>query len=105
MGRCCCHKIELKISHIQSSAKFFLFRFHPGCINMNAEEAKRLDHFFCENCSSEGQKKLQNSHATSRHADTKVFSFNEISEFDSIHLLVLGMCERKMYMLKLKWIC
>nr|POF20894.1 chromatin remodeling protein shl [Quercus suber] len=46
--------------------------FHPACINMSAEEAKRLDHFYCENCSSEGQKKLQNSHTASRHLDTKV---------------------------------
>ncbi|MBA0855974.1 hypothetical protein Goshw_021758 [Gossypium schwendimanii] len=45
--------------------------FHPACIEMTAEEAKRLDHFFCESCSSEGQKKLQNSHAASRHSDTK----------------------------------
>ncbi|MBA0635667.1 hypothetical protein Godav_029343 [Gossypium davidsonii] len=47
--------------------------FHPACIEMTAEEAKRLDHFFCESCSSEGQKKLQNSQAASRHSDTKVF--------------------------------
>ncbi|KAH0977284.1 hypothetical protein GBA52_027003 [Prunus armeniaca] len=46
--------------------------FHPACIDMNAEEAKRLDHFFCEGCSSEGQKKLQNSHTASKHPDTKV---------------------------------
>ncbi|MBA0874015.1 hypothetical protein Goshw_027555, partial [Gossypium schwendimanii] len=40
---------------------------------MTAEEAKILDHFFCETCSSKGQKKLQNSHAASRPSDTKVF--------------------------------
>ncbi|KAJ6402853.1 hypothetical protein OIU84_014873 [Salix udensis] len=28
--------------------------FHPACIEMSAEEAKRLGHFFCEKCSSEG---------------------------------------------------
>uniref|UniRef100_A0A0V0HSW8 Chromatin remodeling protein SHL-like n=1 Tax=Solanum chacoense TaxID=4108 RepID=A0A0V0HSW8_SOLCH len=48
--------------------------FHPTCIDMTPEEAKRLDHFFCQNCSSEDQKKLLNSHATSRHADIKVES-------------------------------
>ncbi|MBA0667223.1 hypothetical protein Goklo_000340, partial [Gossypium klotzschianum] len=47
--------------------------FHPACIEMTAEEAKILDHFFCETCSSSGQKKLQNSHAASRPSDTKVF--------------------------------
>ncbi|KAH9656928.1 Chromatin remodeling protein SHL [Citrus sinensis] len=46
--------------------------FHPNCINMTAEEAKRLDHFFCESCSTEGQKKLQNSQANGRHSDAKV---------------------------------
>lgn len=40
---------------------------------MTAEEAKRLDHFFCESCSTEGQKKLQNSQANGRHSDAKVF--------------------------------
>jgi len=49
------------------------FRFHPACIDMTVEEAKRLDHFFCESCSAEGQKKLQNTHSASRHSDTKVF--------------------------------
>lgn len=45
--------------------------FHPACINMTVEEAKRLDNFFCENCSSESQKKLQNSHTATRHTDSK----------------------------------
>ncbi|PRQ23928.1 hypothetical protein RchiOBHm_Chr6g0266801 [Rosa chinensis] len=39
---------------------------------MSAEEAERLDHFFCEGCSPEGQKKLENSHTVSRQLDTKV---------------------------------
>ncbi|XP_020552090.1 chromatin remodeling protein SHL isoform X1 [Sesamum indicum] len=46
--------------------------FHPNCIDMTAEEAKRLDHFYCHNCSSEDQKKLHNSHVSTRHADAKV---------------------------------
>ncbi|KAF3634397.1 putative salt tolerance-like protein-like [Capsicum annuum] len=48
------------------------FKFHPACIDMTPEEARRLDHFFCQNCSSEDQKKLLNPHATSRHSDIKV---------------------------------
>ena len=40
---------------------------------MSAEKAKKLDHFFCESCSPEGQKKLQNSQSTSKIAETKVF--------------------------------
>lgn len=55
---------------------------------MTAEEARRLDHFFCESCSSEDQKKLQNSHSNSRHSDTKVFPLIAagkcyIADFDS----------------------
>ncbi|XP_022971449.1 chromatin remodeling protein SHL isoform X3 [Cucurbita maxima] len=48
--------------------------FHPACIEMSAEKAKKLDHFFCESCSPEGQKKLQNSQSTSKIAETKVDS-------------------------------
>ncbi|KAM3376976.1 chromatin remodeling protein EBS isoform X2 [Capsicum galapagoense] len=47
-------------------------KFHPACIDMTPEEARRLDHFFCQNCSSEDQKKLLNPHATSRHSDRKI---------------------------------
>ncbi|KAL3515130.1 hypothetical protein ACH5RR_022032 [Cinchona calisaya] len=46
--------------------------FHPTCIDVNIEEAKKLKHFFCENCSSGNQKKLNNYHAASRHSETKV---------------------------------
>ncbi|KAM7264417.1 hypothetical protein ACFE04_002100 [Oxalis oulophora] len=46
--------------------------FHPACIDMSPEEAKRLDHFFCENCSSQGQNKLHNSHTAGRDSDIKV---------------------------------
>ncbi|KAJ8450902.1 hypothetical protein Cgig2_032527 [Carnegiea gigantea] len=45
--------------------------FHPACIEMTAEEAKRLEHFFCQNCSSDDQK-LQNSHNGVRLSDMKV---------------------------------
>jgi hypothetical protein len=75
-GGDCFHQMDLCIKCTQLVHIFeFWSRFHPACINMNAEEAKRLDHFFCENCSSESQKKLQNSHNASRHSDTKVFTF------------------------------
>ncbi|KAI9180535.1 hypothetical protein LWI28_005810 [Acer negundo] len=54
-----------------SACSYSTTRFHPACINMTVEEAKRLDHFFCETCSTEGQKNLQNSHAATRHSETK----------------------------------
>ncbi|KAI7757344.1 hypothetical protein M8C21_017131 [Ambrosia artemisiifolia] len=46
--------------------------FHPACIEMTPEEAKQIEHFYCGNCSTEEQKLLQNTHATSKHTDTKV---------------------------------
>ncbi|KAL1801814.1 hypothetical protein ACET3Z_030461 [Daucus carota] len=46
--------------------------FHPKCIDMTIEDAQKIEHFFCQNCLSEAQKKIQNSRATSRPSDTKV---------------------------------
>lgn len=46
--------------------------FHPHCINMTAEEAKKLEHFFCQSCSAQDEKKTQNSHTASRHSAIKV---------------------------------
>ncbi|KAL1544225.1 [histone H3]-lysine-36 demethylase [Salvia divinorum] len=46
--------------------------FHPTCIDMTMEEAQRIDHFYCHNCSSEDQKKLQESHVSPRSANVKV---------------------------------
>ncbi|XP_010268624.1 PREDICTED: chromatin remodeling protein EBS-like isoform X1 [Nelumbo nucifera] len=46
--------------------------FHPHCIDLTAEEAKTLEHFFCQSCSFQDQKKLFNSHNVSRNSETKV---------------------------------
>lgn len=47
---------------------------------MAPDEAKTLEHFYCESCSTEEQKLLQTSNVTSRHTDMKVilwiFSFH-----------------------------
>ncbi|KAK6121464.1 hypothetical protein DH2020_044794 [Rehmannia glutinosa] len=40
--------------------------------DMTPEEAKRVDHFYCHTCSSEDQKRLENSHVSTRIADAKV---------------------------------
>ncbi|XP_058110627.1 chromatin remodeling protein EBS-like isoform X2 [Magnolia sinica] len=45
--------------------------FHPPCINMTVEEAKRLEHFFCHICAADDEKKTQNSHSVSRHSELK----------------------------------
>ncbi|KAJ4963423.1 hypothetical protein NE237_023362 [Protea cynaroides] len=46
--------------------------FHTHCINMTPEEAEKLEHFFCQSCSPEDQKKLNSSHNASRHIEMKV---------------------------------
>lgn len=33
------------------------FRFHPSCMGMTIEEAKKLDQFLCPDCSSEDDAK------------------------------------------------
>ncbi|GJY31414.1 WD repeat-containing protein 13 [Tanacetum coccineum] len=45
--------------------------FHPACIDMNVDEAKRMEHFFCQSCLSDEPKIT--SHASSRHAVMKPF--------------------------------
>ena len=32
-------------------------RFHPSCMGMTIEEAKKLDHFLCSDCSSDDDAK------------------------------------------------
>nr|GEX48290.1 beta-galactosidase 3-like [Tanacetum cinerariifolium] len=44
--------------------------FHPACIDMNVDEAKRMEHFFCQSCLSDEPKIT--SHANSRHAVMKM---------------------------------
>ncbi|GER50335.1 PHD finger family protein / bromo-adjacenthomology (BAH) domain-containing protein [Striga asiatica] len=46
--------------------------FHPMCVGMTHEEAKRLDRFHCIDCSSEDQKKLHDNHVSMRQADVKI---------------------------------
>ncbi|CAG7898969.1 unnamed protein product [Brassica rapa] len=45
--------------------------FHPSCIGTTIEAAKKLDHFYCEECSPE-QQDLDNSNSTSKNTDAKV---------------------------------
>ncbi|XP_018463648.1 chromatin remodeling protein SHL [Raphanus sativus] len=45
--------------------------FHPSCIGTTIEAAKKLEHFYCEECSPEPQD-LDNSISTSKNTDAKV---------------------------------
>ncbi|WZY69185.1 hypothetical protein YC2023_001425 [Brassica napus] len=47
--------------------------YHPGCVGMTIEEAKKLDHFVCAECSSDDDvKKSQNGFTASPADDVKV---------------------------------
>ncbi|CAF2026499.1 unnamed protein product [Brassica napus] len=47
--------------------------YHPACVGMTIEEAKKLDHFVCAECSSDDDvKKSQNGFAASPADDVKV---------------------------------
>ncbi|KAJ0982377.1 hypothetical protein J5N97_010632 [Dioscorea zingiberensis] len=48
--------------------------YHPTCINMTVEEAKKLEHFFCQSCGPENGKKTQNSQNGSGESELKVAS-------------------------------
>lgn len=51
----------------------FLFaRYHPACVGMTIEEAKRLDHFACSECSDDDTKRANNGFSASPEADMKV---------------------------------
>ncbi|KAF2532694.1 hypothetical protein F2Q70_00032885 [Brassica cretica] len=46
--------------------------YHPACVGMTIEEAKKLDHFVCAECSSDDDvKKSQNGFAASPADDVK----------------------------------
>ena len=48
-------------------------RFHPSCMGMTIEEAKKLDHFLCSDCSSDDDaKRSLNAFPVSPSVETKV---------------------------------
>ncbi|CAN1811262.1 Chromatin remodeling protein EBS [Linum perenne] len=52
-------------------------RYHPACVGMTIEEAKKLDHFVCSECAPENEvKRSQNGFSESPTADGKVRILN-----------------------------
>uniref|UniRef100_A0A9I9ELV6 Thioredoxin domain-containing protein n=1 Tax=Cucumis melo TaxID=3656 RepID=A0A9I9ELV6_CUCME len=48
--------------------------FHPSCMGMTIEEAKKLDHFLCSDCSSENEaKRSLNAFSVSPSGEAKIF--------------------------------
>eukprot|EP00249_Psilotum_nudum_P018003 c26594_g1_i3 orf=466-1116(+) len=47
--------------------------FHPQCMSLSPEQVKKMDHFYCPDCSSQdGDKKSRNSHRASPPSETKL---------------------------------
>lgn len=50
-----------------------VFRYHPACVSMTIEEAKKLEHFVCSECASDADIKTnENTFSASPVADSKV---------------------------------
>lgn len=69
----------------------FWFRFHPTCVDMIPEEAERLDHFYCLNCSPENKNKLHNSRASTRETDVKVINSTPMRIYLTIHCILCSL--------------
>lgn len=74
------------ISFFPSHELFDVCRYHPACVGMTIEEAKKLDHFVCAECSSDDDvKKSQNGFSASPADDVVKVSLFRIYK---LHLSV-----------------
>ncbi|EER96695.1 hypothetical protein BDA96_02G202900 [Sorghum bicolor] len=49
--------------------------FHPSCMGMTIEQAKKIDHYMCSDCAKEnGAKRPSNSYPVSPNSDSKIES-------------------------------
>uniref|UniRef100_A0A6N2KHV6 BAH domain-containing protein n=1 Tax=Salix viminalis TaxID=40686 RepID=A0A6N2KHV6_SALVM len=56
--------------------------YHPACVDMTIEEAKKLDHFMCSECASDDDvKRSQNGFSASSLADVKARLFSILFPF------------------------
>ncbi|RZC08858.1 Chromatin remodeling protein EBS isoform A [Glycine soja] len=68
-------------------------RYHPACMGMTIEEAKKLDHFVCSECSSDDDmKKPQATFSASLGADGKLQNQEDIGVLIETHAKVPDMC-------------
>ncbi|KAG8489429.1 hypothetical protein CXB51_017844 [Gossypium anomalum] len=75
-----CNAKDARIEHLLmsdfSTIEFNPTRFHPSCMEMTIEEAKRLDHFLCSDCTSEDDaKRSMNTFPVSASLEPKVRAF------------------------------
>jgi len=47
--------------------------FHPSCMGMTIEQAKKIDHYMCSDCAKEnGAKRTSNSYLVPPNSDSKI---------------------------------
>ncbi|KAG6754622.1 hypothetical protein POTOM_040414 [Populus tomentosa] len=64
--------------------------YHPACVDMTIEEAKKLDHFMCSECASdEDVKRSQNGFSASSLAEVKARLFSILFPFLWIFIFVV----------------
>jgi len=73
----CAHVIAVlkkgSATYFYSYASHAICRYHPACVDMTIEEAKKLDHFVCSECASDDDvKRSQNGFSVSSVTDVKV---------------------------------
>uniref|UniRef100_A0A0D9W078 BAH domain-containing protein n=1 Tax=Leersia perrieri TaxID=77586 RepID=A0A0D9W078_9ORYZ len=51
--------------------------FHPSCVNLTNKEAKKLDHFYCEDCIAQNRKKLQKCNGNTSQSKGKCYKLLE----------------------------
>jgi hypothetical protein len=71
---------------------FNLSRFHPSCMGMTIEQAKKIDHYMCSDCAKEnGAKRTSNSYPVPPNSDSKVIPFFSLYQLshDCIDCLLL----------------
>lgn len=83
-----CMLLPFFISIFINYPSFHLRRFHPSCMGMTIEQAKKIDHYMCSDCAQEnGAKRPSNSFPVSPNSDSKVGVFSPSSSHDCIDLL------------------
>lgn len=80
----CCNNYHFVFLDLKTSMVFLYSpcsRYHPTCIDMAVEDAKKIEHFFCQSCTTENGKETEKSHNGSKQSDMKV------TDFSIVHVL------------------
>jgi len=82
----CCNYYSLFTFFI-THPTFNLCRFHPSCMGMTIEQAKKIDHYMCSDCAKEnGAKRTSNSYLVPPNSDSKVILFFSLYQLSNDHI-------------------